>query len=244
MSGEKILVVDDDPRITESLVRGLDEYKVIPAYSAKECERILATHSDIDLIIMDDTLPDGNGISLTREIKSRDLGLGIILITANSSREAILEAWESSADGYLDKPFQFHKLKKKIRDILQKTYRIRNGHVKLKQKVTGIRELIERKAEEAIRLEKLSAQQGYNPRYLSRVFRENTGKSFTGYRLDAKMKKAKRLLETTTLSVYEISDLLSYRNPSSFFKLFKKKTGLTPAQYRKQKEKLYSLENK
>ena len=71
-----------------------------------------------------------------------------------------------------------------------------------------------------------------HPSYLSKIFKGVTEKSFTEYVSNAKMKEAKRLLQTTTMRVYEISELLSYHDPGYFIKLFKKVYGVSPGEFR------------
>lgn len=71
-----------------------------------------------------------------------------------------------------------------------------------------------------------------HPSYLSKIFKGVTDQSFTEYVSNAKMKEAKRLLQTTTMRVYEISELLSYHDPGYFIKLFKKVYGVSPGEYR------------
>ena len=71
-----------------------------------------------------------------------------------------------------------------------------------------------------------------HPSYLSKIFKGVTDQSFTEYVSNAKMKEAKRLLQTTTMRVYEISELLSYQDPGYFIKLFKKVYGVSPGEYR------------
>lgn len=72
-----------------------------------------------------------------------------------------------------------------------------------------------------------------NPAYLSRLFRKETGMSLTDYIAQAKIERAKRLLEGTNDKISNIAEGLGYTHFSYFAKLFKKVTGLTPQDYRK-----------
>ncbi len=75
-----------------------------------------------------------------------------------------------------------------------------------------------------------------NLKYMSSRFTKLAGVSFTHYRLNAKLNHAKNLLLTTDKTIDKISEDLGYYNPSSFMKLFKKETGITPSQYRNGKK--------
>lgn len=75
-----------------------------------------------------------------------------------------------------------------------------------------------------------------NEEYFSRLFRVETGASFKEYLLDEKMKEAKRLLVRSRLSVSIIASKVGYDNFSHFSKMFKKITGQTPQEYRKEQK--------
>ena len=72
-----------------------------------------------------------------------------------------------------------------------------------------------------------------NQSYLSGLFKEETGKPFTSYLVECRLKKAVELLETTDLSSSEISARVGYEDYFHFSKLFKKHIGMSPANYRK-----------
>jgi two-component system response regulator YesN len=72
-----------------------------------------------------------------------------------------------------------------------------------------------------------------NSAYLSRLFRKETGESLSDYILDARVNKAKYLLEKTNNKISDIACTIGYDNFSYFAKMFKKSTGVTPQEYRK-----------
>ncbi|MBQ4473235.1 MAG: helix-turn-helix domain-containing protein [Lachnospiraceae bacterium] len=80
----------------------------------------------------------------------------------------------------------------------------------------------------------LAALAGYSEYYLSEKFKKETGRSLRTYIRDAKAARAKVLLETTDLSVREISDHLAYNTVNYFIQSFRESTGQTPARYRKE----------
>jgi two-component system response regulator YesN len=72
-----------------------------------------------------------------------------------------------------------------------------------------------------------------NRSYLSQIFRKRTGMKFVDYLNQLRIERAKELLTSTDLKMYQIAKRVGYDNPKYFFRIFKKKTGLTPEQYRK-----------
>ncbi|MCD9023860.1 AraC family transcriptional regulator [Cohnella silvisoli] len=71
-----------------------------------------------------------------------------------------------------------------------------------------------------------------SPSYMQRMFKQATGQSFTEYLQNIRMKKSTELLRHTTLTIKEIAEQVGYRDLKFFYALFRKKTGLSPRQYR------------
>lgn len=90
---------------------------------------------------------------------------------------------------------------------------------------------------ELVTLKKLAHLTNLSQSHLSRPLREELGESFRSAYVKLKISWAKELLETTSLSINEISDELGYIEPSYFVRLFKQKVGYTPLNYRKAQKK-------
>lgn len=71
-----------------------------------------------------------------------------------------------------------------------------------------------------------------NPNYLSKIFKQTMEKSFIEYVTEIKIGEAKKLLGTTCYKIYEIADLLHYKDVNNFTRVFKKVLGVTPTEYR------------
>lgn len=85
---------------------------------------------------------------------------------------------------------------------------------------------------ENINLKTISAEISVHPSYISRVFHEKTGSSFTDYLIEIRMQKAKQLLLNTNLNVSQISRQVGYNNEKYFSRSFKKWAGVTSQEYR------------
>ena len=82
-------------------------------------------------------------------------------------------------------------------------------------------------------LEKVASHVGLNARYLSTRFTKELGQNFQSYLSELRTGKARQLLRTTALKVYEVADLCGYASAENFNKAFRKETGMGPLQYRK-----------
>lgn len=113
----QILLVEDNKSITKALTYNLEQnkYKVLSAETVAEAKELLKTEK-IDLIILDITLPDGNGFDLYKEIKK--VGISTIFLTARDDENDIVEGLELGAEDYVTKPFSTRELLARINKIL------------------------------------------------------------------------------------------------------------------------------
>lgn len=96
---------------------------------------------------------------------------------------------------------------------------------------------IDEHARENIHVSDVAAHVGLHPDYVSRKFKDETGRSIGDYLKEAKVSEAKSLLKYSGLSLAEISEVLSFSSQSFFSAVFKQLTGVTPRQFREQSEK-------
>ena len=120
--GKCILVVDDEPVLCAVLQRMLTklDYHVVSAHDGLEAMKILS-HMDIDLVITDLRMPKMDGWALMKHIKQGNPSLPVILITGYHSIHTEAKASESSADGYISKPFSIAQIKALLESVLQES---------------------------------------------------------------------------------------------------------------------------
>lgn len=117
--GRQVLVVDDD-LTTTTVLKGILEktgYLVSVACSYDDALRMIDEGDIIfEIMIIDWYMPDKSGIELTKEIRQKNLNISphIIFLTSNSDAHAELEAIESGADDYIQKPFFPEKLRARM----------------------------------------------------------------------------------------------------------------------------------
>ena len=98
-------------------------------------------------------------------------------------------------------------------------------------------------------LEEVAQAAGYSPAYFSRIFREDTGKTFREYLNELRVERSRALLLTTDLTVAEVSAMAGFNDQSYFCRIFRRITGETPDRFRKRfarrhRENSGSSENK
>jgi two-component system OmpR family response regulator len=116
-----ILIVDDDPRLCRALTRYFRQegYEVRTATSGEEMRERLATETP-SLVILDLTLPDEDGFSLARELRSTS-DVAIVILTGKSDATDKVVGLELGADDYVTKPFNDRELLARVRSVLRRT---------------------------------------------------------------------------------------------------------------------------
>ena len=118
----KILLIEDEKKIADTLAKGLKEldYYVETAYDGKIGLRLFESGS-FNLIITDINLPGINGYDLCKTIRNRNQHIPILMLTALSATDDKIEGFNAGADDYLVKPFEFKELLVRIRALLKRT---------------------------------------------------------------------------------------------------------------------------
>lgn len=119
----RLIVVDDDPDIRDLIVGQLrqEHYDVVSAGSLGELDKALAAHP-ADLIVLDLNLPDGDGLTLCRELRAQGSDVRIIMVSARGSAIDRVLGLELGADDYLTKPFEPRELLVRIRNLLRRAH--------------------------------------------------------------------------------------------------------------------------
>lgn len=118
----KILIVEDEKKIANTLKFGLNElgFHVEVAYDGTLGYHLFCAH-DFNLVILDINLPGMNGYELCKAIRLKDQQIPIVMLTSMITLKDKVEGYDSGADDYMIKPFEFKELLLKIRVLLKRT---------------------------------------------------------------------------------------------------------------------------
>ena len=117
----RILVVEDEHRIAQTIKKGLEQerYSVDVAYTGSTGLEF-ATTEEYDLLILDLMLPEMDGLSICKEVRSQHIHTPILILTAKSQIEDKVNGLDTGADDYLTKPFSFEELLARIRALTRR----------------------------------------------------------------------------------------------------------------------------
>jgi len=122
MDERKILIVEDERKIADTLKFGLEEkgYRVDVAYDGNIGYRLFKSYQ-FNLVILDINLPGINGFELCKMIRRENRNIPIIMVTSLPTIDDKIEGYDSGTDDYIVKPFEFKELLLKIRVLLKRT---------------------------------------------------------------------------------------------------------------------------
>lgn len=99
--------------------------------------------------------------------------------------------------------------------------------------IAKAKEYIDKNFNKKISLNDISERFYINPYYFSQLFKRKTGETYHNYITELRIARAKRLLEETNLNIYEVCEMVGYSDTNHFNKMFERKTGLKPSEYKK-----------
>ena len=126
----KILLVEDDESIRLGLRYYLEQesYQVFESSTVLEASKAVENDAEIDLILLDLNLPDGNGFDLFRTIKEKH-DIPVIFLTANDLEVSIVMGLDMGADDYITKPFKARELISRMKAVLRRVKGKQNSNV-------------------------------------------------------------------------------------------------------------------
>lgn len=245
-----ILVVEDNYDMREYIKKSLsDNYLVEEAVNGEQGIRI-AEKIIPDLIITDLMMPktDGNALTLKLKNDEKTSHIPIIILTAKSGQENLIEGLETGADEYLTKPFDIKELKLRIANLLKLRKNIQEKIIRgelhpfagdkkfsiLDQKfIVKINDIIEKHiSDENFSIEEFGKEIGMSRSQFHRKLKALVGKSASLYLRSVRLNKAKKMLEEGRGNISEISYETGFSSPSYFTYCFKEEFGYPPSEIR------------
>ena len=117
----KVLIIEDDRKLSEALAAGVDGagYEVRTAASAEEGFFLVHSHHP-DLLLLDLTLPQRNGLDLLQQLRGEQTDVRVLILTSHNTVDDRVAGLRLGADDYLGKPFSFPELLARIDALLRR----------------------------------------------------------------------------------------------------------------------------
>lgn len=248
----KLLLVDDEAII----IRGIrsfvdfDALSISEVYEASNGEaalEIFKTHEP-DFILADINMPRMNGLDFASAVKALKPNVRIALVTGYDYFDYAITALKAGVDDYVLKPVSKKDIQQTLQKLIAKRQQADND-IEVSRLVedlkknadatedTGYKAKIQQEIEDNITnvdfsLTYLAKQLALSTSYLSSLFKRLYGQTFQEYMLTMRLERAKILLLSTHMKVYEIAGAVGFDDPNYLSASFKRKFRISPNQFR------------
>ncbi len=259
----KAVLLDDEIWALNNLCQLLDWQECGFEISAKftdadEAYRFICEYPT-DVLFTDIEMSGTNGLELIKRLRDINKDLVIVIVSAYDNFEYARTAIKYNVKEYMLKPVKRENLEEVLLQISNNLAekrkksdnereikiqsepavdKIQSEHIKdiEHHKLRKIVEYIDEHYREKLLLSDVAARHKISPSRCSTLFAQQLNCSFPEYVSNLKLKKAKELVEESSMNLYEIAEYIGYEY-FYFIKQFSKRYGLTPAQYRKKRDK-------
>ena len=245
-----LLVVDDEKRIADGLRAMLAEafagrLETLCCYSATEAIDIF-TQRQVHVLLTDINMPKRSGLELHNEIRRLCPEARVIYLTGYSDFEYARKALDQHAFAYVLKgegdEVLTQTVERAVEDIesgeenaAETGEEPGSGGSGYPEWISELHSTIWNNLSRDLSLNSLAEICHFHPVYLSRVYREITGRTLSDYISTARLKKARELLQESRMSIGEIAKCTGFASDNYFCRWFRKQTGESPQEYRKGK---------
>lgn len=217
----------------------------------------LVTKEDIQVVIMDISMPGIDGIEAARQIKRLKPSTSIIFLTAHDEFSYAQKAISVRAIDYILKPceekellnsieeafrtyerdVQLYKFEKRNEvkveeDLTINCKEILNGNDKSSVILKEILDYIHEHYQKDISMQDVARRVNYSEAYFCKIFKKSFNMSFTTYLTNFRIKQAQKLLRDPLINIKDIGSAVGYSDSNYFAKVFKRVTGQNPSEYR------------
>ena len=258
-SSYRVLIVDDDDEIGNYISLELGSYYHITAVTnGREALHLLlsaASDKQFDLVVSDVMMPEMDGFTLLRMIKT-NMNISHIPVVMLTSKAAVanrLEGLEKGADAFLAKPFDMDELHVVINNLISKNLRLKGKYSGTQQQKDKIEDKQVKGNDEALmerimkvvnahlddsdfNVDTMTKEVGISRAQLHRKMKEMTGLPVSEFIRNIRLEQAVRLLEEQKINVTQVAYAVGFSNLAHFSTVFRKQFGISPTEYMEQKQ--------
>ena len=244
VAAHSVLVIDDEPDTVNLIERSLSsDYKVYKAYNGEEGMEILRRTLP-DIVICDIMMPKMDGLAFLSTMKNDKTlrHIKVIIFTAKTSEEAMLQAYDNGADAYMMKPISLKVLRKRVDRLIEQgeNAALTGELTDTKKQYTKeeqifllrCREIIDDNlTNEDFNIDFMADRLAMSHSALYKKVKTITGMSLIMFINDYKVYKAVQLFRSGMTNVNNVSEQCGFRDVKNFREIFKRKMNMTPKQF-------------
>ena len=235
-----VLLVDDEIIIRQGFIKLFD-------WQAHDCQVIgqasdgLEALSKIDelkpdIVIMDINIPIMNGLKVIELSRIKHPDTAFVIVSGYDDFSYCRQALKLKITDYILKPVNYEEFGNCIDNLKISLFESKKENKDSQKKdrmIVSITKYLQNHLQEDVSLNVLAQEFHLNAQYISQLFKSEIGVGFLTYLTNIRIEHAKKLLLSTDDAISDISDQCGYNDYRVFTKVFKKKEGITPSQFRR-----------
>ena len=240
------IIIDDEPwtiiDIEQTLPMEELGFRITNSFKDPKTALVYIITQKPDLIITDIRMPNMTGIELMQKIREQNITSEIIIISGYGEFEYAKKAIQFGATGYCLKPlnpkeaYEILKLAKERLDKRKQEINCNADNATVEVSADNFDQMInyiDTHFSETMTLKSLANKFYLNPNYCCSLFTKYKNMTFSQYLTNIRLAEAKKLLESSSYSLEDISSLVGFHDYFYFSNVFKKYCNLSPKEYRK-----------
>lgn len=233
-----VIIVEDEVRIRQGLARLIQKVDMgctVIGTAENGYEGLqMISRLEPDIVITDIQMPRMDGLKMIEQAKAIGAECVYVILSGYSEFEYARQGIRLGVSDYLLKPVTISLVKELLAKLTagqEKAEREKEGDRRYSQAVQGMVDAVEKNCGMVLSLESFAEKYHMTPEYISNLFAKEVGQSFSNYKKQVRIEKAKQLLLTTEMKVYEVACAVGYPDQKYFSRVFKEYTGVSAKQF-------------
>lgn len=235
---KKVIIVEDEVRIRQGLARLIQKVDMgctVIGTAENGYEGLqMISRLEPDIVITDIQMPRMDGLKMIEQAKAIGAECVYVILSGYSEFEYARKGIRLGVSDYLLKPVTITLVKELLARLTadpEQTEQEEEADKKYSQAVQGMVDAVEKNCGMVLSLEAFAEKYHMTPEYISNLFAKEVGQSFSNYKKQIRIEKAKQLLLTTDMKVYEVACAVGYPDQKYFSRVFKEYTGVSAKQF-------------
>ena len=234
-----VLFIDDNDELRSFATDTLrDAYKILEANDGQSGLELATEHMP-DLVVCDVMMPGMSGLDVCKALRSdfQTRHIPVILVSARSTAQQMMEGFQAGADDYLIKPFDFRLLKLQISNLVAARETLKEKYSRSISLEPGLAEIgnadeafisklkqlvVDNISEPDFGVNEMAFQTGISVSVLYRKLRALTGMTVNEFTKNIRMRRALQLLESGSFNINEVANMVGFDDSRYFSKEFRK----------------------
>lgn len=231
-----ILIVEDEVRIREGLARLISKTNMgcnVVGTAENGYEGLqMISRLEPDIVITDIQMPKMDGLKMIEQAKALGAECVYVILSGYSEFEYARKGIQMGVKDYLLKPVTISMVKELLEKLTADESESEESQDKMySQIVQGMLDAVDKNCGMSLSLESFAEKYHMTPEYISNLFAKEVGTSFSNYKKKVRIDRAKILLLTTDMKVYEVACAVGYPDQKYFSRVFKEYTGVSAKQF-------------